>query len=591
VRSWLVAAVVVGTVGVAAAQPPAPPKAPDDPPPIVITPKGGSSAPEADPEDPPGKLIIRPKKPGTAELKDRKPEPKKQGADAPRPAGPLAPPAPAAPNPAAQADGKPLFDYWFAAAVEGRPIGYLRWYGREVEKGGRTVRIGAKEQRFTVARFGERVSQFGEESTVETADGRVVVTSMRQGIGRNQALALSGIVDGKTLRVSGEGIAKEASAEVPWPDGVVGAAREPFLFKDRDLKPGESFAYLTYVGQANRVVNVTVTYEGEQALALWPNTPPRTLRKYVARMDPIGPIRLPAATTWVDAETAEPYLVEFDFPGLGGRVTFLRTTEAAATAPVADPPDLFDVQSVRLDREVPGIHDRAAVVYKVSAPRDDDPTTIFPADARQRVKKYDPRAKTFELHVSGARGPAAGGEGDPPPGPEFLGSSFFVNWDNPGVRQHAAAALAGLPAGASGWEKAQAVERWVKTHMRAVEFSQAMATADNVAKTLSGDCTEYAMLAAAMCRAVGVPSRTALGLVYAPGPGGKPFLAYHMWFEAYCGGRWVPLDATLGRGGVGPGHLKITDHSWHDEKTLAPLFPVLRVLMAKPAVSVLSASP
>ncbi|MBX9579139.1 MAG: transglutaminase-like domain-containing protein [Gemmataceae bacterium] len=587
-RSWLVAAVVVAPVGFAAAQPPAP-KAPDDPPPIVITPKGGSSAPEADPEDPPGKLIIRPKRPGIAELKERKELPKKPGADAPRPPVPSAPGAntPAAPV----ADGKPLFDYWFAAAVAGKPIGYLRWYGREVEKNGRTVRIGAKEQRFTVARFGERVSQFGEESTVELADGQVVVTSMRQGIGRNQALALSGVVDGKTLRVTGEGMAKEASSEVPWPAGVVGAAREPLLFKDQDLKPGESFNYLTYVGQANRVVNVAVTYEGEQALALWPNTPPRTLRKYVARMDPIGPIRLPAATTWVDAETAEPYLVEFDFPGLGGRVTFLRTTEAAATAPVADPPDLFNVQSIRLDREIPGIHDRGAVVYKVSAPRDDDPTTIFPADARQRVKKSDPLAKTFELHVSAMRGPAAAGEGDPAPGPEFLGSNFFINADDPGVKRHAAAAVAGLPAGASAWEKAKAVERWVKGNMRAVEFSQAMATADNVAKTLSGDCSEYAMLAAAMCRAVGVPSRTALGLVYAPGPGGKPFLAYHMWFEAYCGGRWVPLDATLGKGGVGPGHLKVTDHSWHDEKTLAPLFPVLRVLMAKPSVGVLSVSP
>ena len=30
----------------------------------------------------------------------------------------------------------------------------------------------------------------------------------------------------------------------------------------------------------------------------------------------------------------------------------------------------------------------------------------------------------------------------------------------------------------------------------------------------SGDCTEHAVLAAAMCRAVEVPSRVAIGLVY-----------------------------------------------------------------------------
>ena len=76
---------------------------------------------------------------------------------------------------------------------------------------------------------------------------------------------------------------------------------------------------------------------------------------------------------------------------------------------------------------------------------------------------------------------------------------------------------------ATAWQKAQAVELWVNRNMKATEFSQAMATCSNVARTLSGDCTEYAMLAAGMCRALGIPSRTALGLVYAPGRDGKEF--------------------------------------------------------------------
>jgi transglutaminase-like putative cysteine protease len=95
------------------------------------------------------------------------------------------------------------------------------------------------------------------------------------------------------------------------------------------------------------------------------------------------------------------------------------------------------------------------------------------------------------------------------------------------------------------------------------------------------------MLAAGMCRAVGVPSRTALGLVYAPDRSGKPFLAYHMWFEVYADGHWVALDATLGRGSIGPGHVKIADASWHDEKSFAPLLPVLTVLGSTPKFEVL----
>jgi transglutaminase-like putative cysteine protease len=216
---------------------------------------------------------------------------------------------------------------------------------------------------------------------------------------------------------------------------------------------------------------------------------------------------------------------------------------------------------------------------------------VFATDARQQVKNLDPKAKTFELHVSARRGPDKNAPAQPAPGKEFVDSNYFLNWNNNAVKGHAAKAVAALPATASTWDKAVAVERWVKANMKSFEFSQAMATADNVAKTLSGDCTEYAMLAAAMCRAVGVPSRTALGVIYAPGRDGKPFLAYHMWFEVYAGDQWVPLDATLGLGGVGPGHVKITDHSWHDEKSFAPLLPVLRTLTAKPTVEVLKVGP
>ena len=60
---------------------------------------------------------------------------------------------------------------------------------------------------------------------------------------------------------------------------------------------------------------------------------------------------------------------------------------------------------------------------------------------------------------------------------------------------------------------------------------EALAPADHVARTLRGDCTEFAMLGAAMCRAAGVPSRTAIGLVYHTDRLGTPKLSYHMWME------------------------------------------------------------
>jgi transglutaminase-like putative cysteine protease len=106
---------------------------------------------------------------------------------------------------------------------------------------------------------------------------------------------------------------------------------------------------------------------------------------------------------------------------------------------------------------------------------------------------------------------------------------------------------------------------------------EALAPADQVARNLEGDCTEFAMLTAAMCRAAGVPSRTAMGLIYAD-VRGMPAFSFHMWTEVAIDNRWVPIDATLGKGYVGATHLKVTDHSWHETRTMTPLFPVLRVV-------------
>src|SRR5207344_1426356 len=109
--------------------------------------------------------------------------------------------------------------------------------------------------------------------------------------------------------------------------------------------------------------------------------------------------------------------------------------------------------------------------------------------------------------------------------------------------------------------KALRIERWVHDHVQ-TSNDEALATADHVARTLRGDCTEFAMLTAAMCRAEGIPSRTALGLIYADVHTG-PIFAFHMWTEVLVRGRWLGLDATLGKGHVGATHLKIRDQSWH----------------------------
>ena len=71
-----------------------------------------------------------------------------------------------------------------------------------------------------------------------------------------------------------------------------------------------------------------------------------------------------------------------------------------------------------------------------------------------------------------------------------------------------------------------------------------------------GDCTEHAVLLAALARSRGIPARVAIGLVYQPA---TQSFAYHMWNELWVGDHWFPLDSTLGRGEIGAAHLKLSD--------------------------------
>ncbi len=71
-----------------------------------------------------------------------------------------------------------------------------------------------------------------------------------------------------------------------------------------------------------------------------------------------------------------------------------------------------------------------------------------------------------------------------------------------------------------------------------------------MARTREGDCSEHAVLLAAMLRADGIPSRVASGLLFADAfAGQQEIFGYHMWAQALLevDGRlvWVDLDGTL----------------------------------------------
>ena len=120
-----------------------------------------------------------------------------------------------------------------------------------------------------------------------------------------------------------------------------------------------------------------------------------------------------------------------------------------------------------------------------------------------------------------------------------------------------------------------ALERMVHEAITQRNFTQAFASAATVAETLEGDCTEHAVLLAAVARARGIPARVAVGLVYVQS---LQSFGYHMWTEVFVNRHWLPLDATLGQGGIGAAHLKLADTNLAGQSAYLSLLPVAQVL-------------
>ena len=83
---------------------------------------------------------------------------------------------------------------------------------------------------------------------------------------------------------------------------------------------------------------------------------------------------------------------------------------------------------------------------------------------------------------------------------------------------------------------------------KSVTFS--IPSALQVLDSRQGDCNEHTVLYVAMARALGLPARTAVGLVYLDGS-----FFYHAWPEVWLG-EWVAVDPTFGQYPADASHIR-----------------------------------
>jgi hypothetical protein len=458
------------------------------------------------------------------------------------------------------------------AQVQGQRLGYLQTSLRLVEESGRQVAKLRQVTKFNLQRFGEETRMEVDYSDTETADGALIDFElvMKQG---TTPMRTTGKVVGDHLELQIQSQSQKQNHSVVWPAGAGGLLGAELSLLAQPLKPGEKRT-VEHLNMDNQTCTTAMTAQKEEPVAL-PGGTFRLLKiDMLERMAPNAQgqrVEIQGAV-WTNAagEVLKTWIKPMNME------TFRVTREVALTKTPLAKLDLGEATLVKVDRAVPQAHDAKWVRYRIRL-EDGDPVAVFPAGPSQEVKRIDEH--TAEITVRAIR--PSSGEGkntdksavpsDAPTAADQKPNNFIQS-DDPLIVSQAKEAVGDET---DPWKVAVALEAYVHRAITMKDFSQALATASEVARNREGDCTEHAVYLAALARARKIPARVAVGLVYMPQ---SQTFGGHMWTELYVAGRWIGLDGTLAKGGIGGGHLELTHSPLAGAAAYSVFFPVMQVV-------------
>ncbi len=110
------------------------------------------------------------------------------------------------------------------------------------------------------------------------------------------------------------------------------------------------------------------------------------------------------------------------------------------------------------------------------------------------------------------------------------------------------------------------------------QYVPAYSNALEALQTGIGDCTEHSILFVALARALGIPSRVAVGIAYWAYGGG---FGWHAWSEVWTGTEWLPVDPTWGQPVADLSHVKLADGGPMEQARIIMLLGQLKLQTAR----------
>ncbi len=443
----------------------------------------------------------------------------------------------------------PVTESWDAVYIAGNKVGSTKiWVEALKDHGEDRVRVRFSTE-LTFSRLGSVATTKFEWGTIETPEGKVLRLDTRTLASDTELRAFGDVVDGKMKLILESG--KERQEQVlDWPDDVRGPYAAEQSLTRQAMNPGETRELKMFEPDLNIVCDVTLAAKDREEIVLGGGVKRSLLRveqttRYDGKPRPDFDV-----TLWIDSAGQ---VLKTRSEIMGGVVSF-RTTKEGALAPNNKDAAFDQITNsvIKIKRPIPRPEGTRNVRYRVVL-KNENPADVIPADRRQTLQPGK-GANEVILTVKTA-GPDVDKPGEETVDPAYLRPNTFISSEDPVVLSLTSKAVGNAT---DPWTKAKRISKWVAQNLKNKNFEVTFATASEVARNLSGDCTEHGVLTAAMCRSAGVPARVSVGIVYVKDLGG---FGFHLWNEVYVNRRWVAIDPTFDQDTVDAVHIKLADAS------------------------------
>lgn len=423
-------------------------------------------------------------------------------------------------------------DLWYLVTLQGQHAGWMhvRTTRQADDAAGGGERITTEmEWTLTVSRAGTSVASRKQGRFIETADGRPISMWSLQDLGSAPREAEYEFgPEHVTVRITEAG--RTTTTTRPMPGGEWKTPHQAAEFLAARVRGGADSITLTAIDALGEAAPVTITREllhRDQTIEVRGKKVRATRWKTVQANLPNF-----AATEYFDPQGV---LVRSEVD-LGGMVIVTVLADEAAAKRVGAGPEMMLSTFVEPSRPIARPAHLRRAVFDLSVAESGMPE--LPSTGAQSVEAIEGGARQ-RLTVDVARRQTEQAED----ANQCLGASDLINTTDARVVELAGRAVRGVRD--DPLKRAEAIRVYVNRYIRRKSLGVGLASAADVAASREGDCTEHAVLTAAMLRTQGIPARVATGLVLVDEIAGrKSIFGYHMWTQALIDGCWVDFDAA-----------------------------------------------